>query len=124
VVATAVAAESGSLASRVDELNGVLDPIAQNSRTTAVLGTQEGTDVLAAGGRDLSPAQRALARDGDLLARSPGAHAEVTALEAASKAGLTPSQIAVSRIICPACQTFIEGTGGVVNPDGLGAFWP
>ena len=70
---------AGSLASRVDELQGALDPIAQNSRTSAVLSTEEGTDILASGGRDLSPAQRALANEGDILARSPGAHAEIWA---------------------------------------------
>jgi hypothetical protein len=44
----------------VDELQGALDPIAQNSRTSAVMSTQEGTDILVSGGRDLSPGQRAL----------------------------------------------------------------
>jgi len=108
----------------VDELHSALDPIAQNSRTTAVMSTEEGTDILASGGRALSPAQRALANEGDILARSPGAHAEITALEAAEKAGLTPSEIAVSRAMCPPCQAAIEGSGGVINDDLLGAYWP
>jgi tRNA(Arg) A34 adenosine deaminase TadA len=95
----------------VDELQGALDPIAQNSRTSAVMSTEEGTDILASGGRDLSPAQRALANEGDILARSPGAHAEITALEAADKAGLTPSEIAVSRPMCPACPGRYRGFG-------------
>jgi len=118
------AEDTGGLASRVDELNGVLDAIAQNSRTTAVMSTEEGTDILASGGRDLSPAQRALANEGDILARSPGAHAEITALEAAEKAGLTPSELAVSRPICAACQAAIEFAGGMINDDLLGAYWP
>lgn len=122
--ATGVAAESGSLASRVDELHGALDPIAQNSRTTAVMSTREGSDILASGGRDLSPAQRALAGDGDVLARLPSAHAEITALDAAAKAGLTPSEIAVSRLICPEWQAAIEGSGGTITNGGLGALWP
>jgi hypothetical protein len=122
---SSVAAEGGaSAASRVEDLQGVLDPIAQNSRTSAVLNTEEGTDVLASGGRDLSPAQRALANEDDLLARMPGAHAEVTALEAAWKAGLTPSEMAVSRLICPECQAFIENSGGTISPGGMGATWP
>ena len=95
----------------MDELQGALDPIAQNSRTSAVMSTEEGTDILASGGRDLSPAQRALANEGDILARSPGAHAEITALEAADKAGLTPSEIAVSRPMCPACPGRYRGFG-------------
>lgn len=57
VVATGVAANTGRLTSREDELSGVLDPIARNSRTSAVLGTRQGKGVLAGGGRDLSPAQ-------------------------------------------------------------------
>lgn len=44
--------------------------------------TTDGTDVIASGGRDLSPAQRALTADADVLGKLPGAHAEVTALDA------------------------------------------
>ena len=116
--------ETERLAARVDEIHGVLDPIAQGQRTTAVMSTREGVDVLAGGARDLEPAQRALANEDDLLARLPGAHAEVTALNAASKAGLTPSQMAVSRVICPACQEVIWANGGEISPNGLGAVWP
>jgi RHS repeat-associated protein len=116
--------ESATAASRVEQLQGVLDPIAQNSRTSAVLNTREGIDVLASGGRDLSQAQQALANEEDLLARMPGAHAEVTALQAASKAGLTPSEMAVSRLICSECQAFIENTGGTITSGGTGATWP
>jgi len=81
-------------------------------------------DILAAGGRDLSPAQRALANEGDLLARLPGAHAEVTALDAAGNAGLTPGQIFVSRLICPQCSAAIENSGGIISNNGFGAYWP
>jgi hypothetical protein len=79
--------EAERLASRVSEINGVLDPIAQGQRTTAVMSTEEGVDVLAGGARDLDPAQRALADEDDLLARLPGEHAEITAMDAAAKAG-------------------------------------
>jgi hypothetical protein len=112
------------LAGRVDDFHGVLDPIAQNSRTTSVMSTREGVDVIASGGLDLSPAQRTLAQDGDVLGRLPGAHAEVTSLDAATKAGLTPSQIVVSRPICQACQTAIQGTGGEILPGEMAASWP
>jgi tRNA(Arg) A34 adenosine deaminase TadA len=57
------------------------------------------------------------------VAQSPGAHAEITALEAAEKAGLTPSEITVSRPMCPACQAAVEVSGGVINDDLLGAYW-
>jgi tRNA(Arg) A34 adenosine deaminase TadA len=119
------AAEDGArLASRTDQLTGALDPIAQNSRTSAVMSTRQGADVLAGGGRDLSPAQRALSGGDDVLGRLPGAHAEITAMDAAGKAGLTPWQMAVSRPICPACQSAIEGSGGTVAPGGMFAWWP
>lgn len=119
------AAEDGArLASRTDELTGALDPIAQNSRTSAVMSTRQGADVLASGGRDLSPAQPALGQGDDVLGRLPGAHAEMTAMDAAGKAGLTQWQMAVSRPICPACQSGIEGSGGTVAPGGMFAWWP
>lgn len=116
--------ETERLAARADEIHGVLDPIAQEQRTTAVMSTQEGVDVLALGLRDLSPAQRALANEGDLLARLPGEHAEITAMDAAAKSGLTPSQMAVSRTICSACQTAIRLNGGEISNNELGAIWP
>ena len=49
---------------RVEAIHGALDPIAAGRRTTAALDTVDGTRVLAAGGRDLSPAQRALMAPG------------------------------------------------------------
>lgn len=116
--------EAERLAARVDEIHGALDPIAQEQRTTAVMSTREGVDVLAGGARDLVPAQRALANEGDLLARLPGEHAEITAMNAASKAGLSPLQMAVSRTICSACREIIWANGGEINNDGMGAVWP
>ncbi|MGB2758021.1 MAG: hypothetical protein WBD02_10220, partial [Acidimicrobiia bacterium] len=112
------------LGARANEIHGALDPIAQNSRTTAVMSTREGTTVIASGGRDLSPAQRALVGPEDVLGKLPGAHAEVTAMDAAAKAGLTPAEIAASRPICPACQAAITESGGQVSPSGWWAWWP
>jgi hypothetical protein len=113
-----------ALGARATEIHGALDPIAQNSRTTAVMSTRQGPNVIASGGRDLSPAQRALTGPGDVLGKLPGAHAEVTAIDAASKAGLTPAEIAASRPICPACQAAITESGGQVSPSGWWAWWP
>lgn len=59
---------AGSLATRATAIHSVLDPIARNPRSTAVLSTNQGVNVLAAGGRDLSPVQRALARVVDIVA--------------------------------------------------------
>lgn len=75
----------------------------------------KGRDVLAGGRRDLSPAQRALAGDGDVLARGPGLHAEETAVKGARSAGLTPHALGVSRPICPACRSFHEATGATIT---------
>lgn len=88
------------------------------------MSTTEGVDILASGVRDLDPAQRALAGEDDLLARLPGEHAEITAMDAASKAGLTPSQMAVSRTICSDCAQVIMANGGEISYDWLGAVWP
>ena len=79
-----------------------------------MLGTREGTDVLAGGGRDLSREQRALAQEGDLLPRQAGAHAEVTAVEGAKAEGLTPEGIAASRPFCAECTEFLESSGATI----------
>ncbi|EFV15055.1 hypothetical protein [Segniliparus rugosus] len=125
-------AEQARLAARARDLHSRLvnaktgkpDVRAQNSRTSAAMSTKEGKDVLAGGGRDLNPAQRAAAGPNDVVAMQPGAHAEVTAINGAKEAGLTPSQIAVSRPICDNCQTAIQESGGTIHPDGMGATWP
>ncbi len=49
-----------SLTSRANTVHGALDPIAASRRTTAVLETTDGSRIIASGGRDLSPAQRAV----------------------------------------------------------------
>ncbi|MBT1001633.1 hypothetical protein KIH31_03370 [Paenarthrobacter sp. DKR-5] len=90
-------------------------PIEQNSRTAAVLSTDEGSDILASGGRDLSQAQKAMAQDGDIIARLPKSHAEVTAVRGAEAEGLTPKAIGVSRPICAACRTFLEESGATIT---------
>ena len=109
------AARSALLADKVSEIHGALDPIAQGRRTTAVLSTDMG-DIAAGGARDLTPAQRATAaRVGATTAASPGAHAEVTALEHARAMGARPDALAVSRPICPNCQQAIQQSGGTVT---------
>ncbi|ADG98271.1 hypothetical protein Srot_1811 [Segniliparus rotundus DSM 44985] len=108
----------------VNARTGEPDTRAQNSRTSVAMSTREGRDVLAGGGRDLNPSQRQAAGPNDVVATQPGAHAEVTAINGARAAGLTPSQIAVSRPICDNCQDAIQQSGGTVHPDRMGATWP
>lgn len=122
LLARVVAAER-ELAARADELHGALDPIAQTRRTTAVMGTRQGTDVLAGGARDLSPAQRALAGPGDVLGRLPGEHAAITALKAAGEAGLTPQGIATTTNICPACRAALEEAGATITGPRSAWWW-
>ncbi len=109
-----VAANTASLEARAAEIHGALDPIAQSRRTTAALGTQEGTTVIGGGVRDLSPAQRALLQDGEMMAGGPG-HAEVTTVLGARGAGLTPQEIVTTTNICPACQVFLRNEGATIT---------
>lgn len=109
--AVAAARTEVSASSRAAQLHSVLDPIAQGRRTTAVLDTTKGR-IVAGGGRDLTPAQRAALRPGETAARAPGAHAEATALRQAAASGATPRSLAASRPICPSCAAEIRNNGG------------
>lgn len=91
--------------------------------TTEVLETKEGTRMAAGGTRDLSPAQRAALQPGEVAAKLPKAHAEVTALDHAAKNGLTPSRISTSNKICPDCARAVERSGGKVTHPKT-ATWP
>jgi tRNA(Arg) A34 adenosine deaminase TadA len=117
------APQTTRLAARADEIHGALDPIAQTRRTTAVMSTREGGDVLAGGVRDLTPAQRALARPGDVLGRLRGEHAEITALKAAGEAGLTPRGIATTTNICPTCRSALEQAGATITGPRSAWWW-
>jgi hypothetical protein len=103
------------LDTRVKEVHGTIDRIAQSQRTTAVLETADGTRIVASGGRDLTPAQRALLGPGEIAAKSPGSHAELTALEHAVRSGLHPAQINASLPFCPECIKAIESAGGKIT---------
>ena len=87
---------------RADELHGMLDPRAQNHRTTAVTETAEGTRVVTSSQRRLSPDQRRALGPGEVEGVGVG-HAEVTGVEASQQMGLTPTATAASRPICPDC---------------------
>lgn len=105
----------GGLAERAREVHSVLDPIAQGKRTTAVLRT-DGGDIISGGRRDLSPAQRALQREGEILAKKPGVHAEtVKVLEEALCRGLIPIALEVTRDICSHCLEYLHGLGATIT---------
>jgi RHS repeat-associated protein len=109
------AAKTANLATRAEEVHAVLDPIAQEMRTTAALGTKEGTTVIGGGARDLTQAQRAALKPGEIAAKMPGEHAEVTVINGATQNGLTPRSLATTREICPTCKAAIEKSGGTVT---------
>ncbi len=108
----ALGLRSASLTKRANTVHGALDPIAASRRTTAALDTTDGSRIIASGGRDLSPAQRAALEPGEIAAKFPGAHAEITALQHADSIGLAPAELATTRAICPQCAAYIESIGG------------
>ncbi len=115
-------ARVAALATRAREIHSTLDEVAQGMRTTAVLETHAGR-IVASGGRDLDPVQRAMLNQGEFDAMLPRTHAEITALEYASKNGMRPQALAVTRKICPDCVTAIERSGGILTSPTT-AIWP
>lgn len=116
------AGDAAQLATRATEINGVLDPIAQSMRTTAVLRTATG-DIVAGGGRDLTGAQIESLLPGESAANPmPGAHAEVTAITQALNSGSSPQILGTSRAICASCQAYIQSQGGTLI-DPFTAIW-
>ncbi len=109
------------LATGAVELSGVLDPRAQRSRTSAALETDQGV-VIGGGGRDLNPAQRATAKPGETLSKSPGDHAEITTLKQADDMGANPKSIGASRKFCDDCKAEIESRGGTLTSDRTAEF--
>lgn len=102
-----------SAADRAKQVHSVLDPRAQRARTTAVTETKEGIRVISSSERRLTPAQRAQLGKNEIEGVGVG-HAEVTGVNAARGAGLTPTGTAASRPICTNCAGFLKDQG--VNP--------
>jgi hypothetical protein len=107
-----------------NKVHGVLDPIAQKQRATAVFKTDQGTFV-GSGVRDLTPAQKSLAYQLKLQpTKKAGSHAELTVMDAAKQLGAKPSSLSVAgQKICGACATDIIRSGGRLL-DEYNAVWP
>jgi hypothetical protein len=106
-----------TLEARAQEIHAVLEPRAQNHRTTAVLATNKKTIVGGGAKVDLEPKQIRLLRDDEVPAEFPGADAEITVLWKAVARGDTPRALATSRPICDKCRDWIEAFGGkLVSP--------
>ncbi len=110
---SAPTAQAGNVgpAEHAKKILSVLRKIEQKMRTTAVLETDVGR-IIAGGARDLDRVQRAVLDRREIAARAARVHAEVTALHKAASVGATPSELAVTRNICPECAVVIESLGG------------
>ncbi len=108
------AAESANLATRASEIHGVLDPIAQRMRTTAVASVTNGdgavSTVAASSRNTLAPAQRAVLQEGETAVSGAG-HAEETLLNSAQQNGQTVNNMGVTRNPCPTCQQKLDQAG-------------
>ncbi len=119
---TAAEGAEASLVARAEQIHGALDTTAQGMRTTAVLDTSAGR-VVASGGRDLTPGQRALLQAGEMYNVAPGVHAEVTAITGARQIGAQLRAIGTTRDFCPFCIDYIEQSGGMITGPRT-AVWP
>jgi RHS repeat-associated protein len=111
-----------ALVARAEQIHGALDTTAQGMRTTAVLDTSAGR-IVASGGRDLTPGQKALLQAGEMFNNAPGVHAEVTAITGARQIGAQLQAIGTTRDFCPFCIDYIEQSGGVITGPRT-AVWP
>jgi RHS repeat-associated protein len=99
-----------SLEQRANELHSLLNPQAQRMRTTAVTATEEGVTVVSSSENALSKAQKAALKPGEMAVEGAG-HAEITGINGAKQAGLTPTATAASRPICPTCAQTLKQEG-------------
>ena len=119
---TSAGGAEASLVARAQQFHSALDSVAQEMRTTVALDTSAGR-VIAGGGRDLTPGQRALLQAGEMYNTAPGVHAEVTAITGARQIGAQLRAIAATRDFCPFCIDYIQQSGGVITGPNT-AIWP
>jgi hypothetical protein len=119
-------AEADRAAARAAELHLVLDPIAQNGRTTAVLTTRTGPDYVGSGVRDIDPRQRLRLqlRPSEVETRFPGRHAEPTVFDGALEDSQQMVGLGASRDFCGRCIADIESRGGIVTGPRTAIFRP
>src|SRR5271155_2150480 len=114
-------ADSARARTRAEQLHGLLDPIAQRSRTTAVLrasgllaryGLLPGSYVASSRTKRLALVQREQLqrRECEIDEDIPGlgGHAERKLVDGMRQMGVKRSALGVSRPICPECQTALE----------------
>jgi hypothetical protein len=107
---------------RAQQIHNILHPIPRKLRTTAALSTDGPTIVGGGAVKDLARAQVAGLQPGEIPAKLPGAHAEVTVLTEVLKRALRPRLLATTRDICPDCQQYIESLGGRLTSETTAIF--
>ena len=97
----------GVHAPRVPATQGLADEIAsvglpRSKQTVVLIETAEGRTIVAAGGPDLTPAQKALAQQRGLLVADdlPGFHGELTGMATAGERGLLPTRGVTTNKMC------------------------
>jgi hypothetical protein len=111
------------LSQRAQQIHNILEERAQRHRTTAALST-DGPTIIGGGVRNLEPVQRAALQAGEIPAKLPDEHAEITVLKEALERGLRPRLLATTWTICPDCQRYIESLGGRLTSPTTATFPP
>jgi len=111
-----------------DEIASVGPP--RSRQTVSIIETHQGQTIVSGGAADLTPAQKALARQRGLVVADdlPGFHAEITGVFDAGRRGLTPTRGVTSNQVCRSGQnncasqlSNLAGEGGFgfrLSPDG------
>jgi hypothetical protein len=108
VAASGVTTSGAAAESRAAAIHSQLDPIAQEMRTTAVATTADGSRLVATSSRTIpTPAQRAVMKPGETIARGAASdHAETKIVNSAAAGSIR--NIAVTRPPCDACRRMLQ----------------
>jgi RHS repeat-associated protein len=113
-----------TIVTRADEVHSALHPVAQWFRTTAVADTSLGRYVAGGAKHDLTLAQHAALRPGEIAAFGPGMHAETTILATVKHYGGKMVSLTANRPFCAGCRKAIVDSGGTILTDRLAYWYP
>jgi hypothetical protein len=108
---------------RATEVHSKLDDIEFRNRTTGVMST-DGGDIIGAGAHDLKAVQRKMSHSDEIVAVSPGVHAEITLLDEAGVRTLEPEAIVTTWNFCPECLDELKEAGAVIVDPRAALFPP
>ncbi len=105
-----------NVSSRAEALHGLLSPIAQRMRTTAVMDAIDSSGnsitLVASSRGTVGPLIRNALNVGEIAVKgAAGMHAEQKLLGAAEQMGLTPIAMSISRTSCGACAALMRMAG-------------